>query len=330
MAGSKNLWIEVPASVAHANTAVLLTGSGFPDLFWDNVEADGADIIIYDNAGSKLTRQLIAINTGAKTMELYVKSPSSATEKTFLRMNYDDAAGAEVNDFADYESYYEQYSARVAASADDAIVYWTGAAWVLSDANAAVWAGYHSTAINKIGTGLRFLSLGIAKNSTITATYITFKCRTASADVVVNTRFTGELTGTPSAFSTIANYQGRRGTVVGGANDDYITTAQVDWDGIGAWVLDTAYNSPDLKTILQEMANNNTLTDAVLYWDDHDARGDQVNNHWRLAQSYDGSAANAPLLTVDYIPKLDYHIFPVYNNHIRTNNLPGKLSALGY
>jgi hypothetical protein len=331
MAGSKNLWIEVPASTAHANTAVLFTGDGFPDLFWDNVEADGADIIIYDNAGNKLTRQLVAINTGAKTMELYVKSPSSDTEKTFLRMNYDDAGGAEVNDFADYEDYYEQYSARVAASADDCYIQWSGAVWQIAALTTIYQiAGYGAATQQKAGGWMRFLALGIPQNSHACNMNVTFTCNVANANVDVNTRFTGQKSGTPDTFSDLADYQARRGTVVGGANDDYITTAQVDWDGMAAWVAETEYTSPELKTIAQEVFDNSAVTNMVVFWDDHDARGDQVNGHLRYAYSYNGSAAKAPLLTCNYIPKLDYHIFPVYNNHIRTNNLPGKLSALGY
>ncbi|MFW9899899.1 MAG: hypothetical protein ACFFDY_01270 [Candidatus Thorarchaeota archaeon] len=34
-----------------------------------------------------------------------------------------------------------------------------------------------------------------------------------------------------------------------------LTTASVNWNNEGAWTLDTAYDSPDIKTIIQEIVN---------------------------------------------------------------------------
>lgn len=306
MAGSRWLTIEVPPSAAHANTAVLLRGDEFTATFWANVLATGADIIVYNSSFSKLPRQLVAIDTGAETIELYVKTPTSASVSTFLYLNYDDAAGAEVNDFADYEDYYEQYSARVAASGNDIVIRNNTAAWLGSLSNPNT-SGYYNNVNLKYGSGLRWLSLNIQRYSHICSMIVTFTSSADTADVVIKSRFTGELDD-GGTFSTVADYQGRRGVVVGGASDDYITTTQVDWDAIAAWVTDTAYASPELKTIGQEQVDHAAQTNLVLFWDDHNARGDQVNNHYRSAYSYDGSAAKAPLLTCNYIPLLDYTI----------------------
>ncbi len=318
MAGSKNLWIEVPPSVAHANTTVLLTGDRFPDVFWDNVLATGEDIIVYDNAGNKLPRQLVAINTGAKTMELYVKSPSSATEKTFLRMNYDDAGGAEVNDFADYEDYHETYSARVAASADNCRVYYTGSAWTLD--TSTIYVGYASASVLKIGSGMRFLALNLAKNSHVCNANILFTSRANLANDTIKTYFTGELTGTPATFSTIANYQARRGTAAGGGDDTQRTVLQVAWEFTTDWATDSTYQSPELKSIVQEQVDTNALIDLGMFFDDHDARGTQSSNVSRSGYAYSGSAAKAPLLTVNYIPKLAYAVYT--NDPITRTNVP--------
>ncbi|MCK9569871.1 hypothetical protein M0R72_13085, partial [Candidatus Pacearchaeota archaeon] len=278
MAGSKNLWIEVPPSVAHANIAVLFTGDGFPDVFWDNVLATGADIIIYDNAGNKLPRQLVAINTGAKTMKLYVKSPSSATAKTYLRMEYDDAGGAEANDFADYEDYHETYSARVAASADDCLVYFNNVNWIFDNIAVTVQVvGYITNTLKKYGGGMRFLNANLPKDSHICPSYLTVTAAEAHALNAVKTYITGELTD-GGTFSSLANYQGRRGVVVGGASDDYITTTQVAWDNIVAFVVDTTYQSTDIASVIQEQVDNAAQINLVLFWDDHDARGTQGTN----------------------------------------------------
>lgn len=198
-------------------------------------------------------------------------------------------------------------SIRVAAQVNNCNAYYTGTAWAVTTTT-AVAIGYQGASYYKRGCGLRFLNVLIPKGATINTSYITFTCQYATADTVINSYLTGELTGTPAAFSTIANYQARRGTACGGGDDTQRTVAQVPWDGIGAWVLDTTYNSPSLNTPLQEMVNTNALKDCVFFWDDHDARGDQVSSHWKLAYSYNGSSTKCPLLYVDFTPP--YKVWP--------------------
>lgn len=309
MAGSKNLWIEVPASVAHANTAVLLTGDRFPDVFWDNVEADGADIIVYDNANNKLTRQLVAINTGAKTMELYVKSPSSATAKTYLRMEYDDAGGAEVNDFADYEDYHETYSARVAASADDCSLYWDGAEWVFSASATNLNIGYNTATLNKAGFGARFLTLNIARYSHICSAVMQVRASTSNALDDVNSYVYCEKSGTPATFTTLVDYQGRTHT-----------TAKSTYDAVEDFVNNSDYNSVDFSASVQEVADSYSITNLVTFWEDHDNRSTNTDGRRRRAYPYDTTASYCPLLTVDYIPKLAYAVYT--NDPITRTNVP--------
>lgn len=304
---SRRLKVTIPYSqfaADESDKAVLIDESLITDnRFWFAVLSTGADIVVtLDDGVTKVRRQLIAIDTTAKTIELYFHaSVLSSTVDNVFYIYYGNAAGAEANDYADYESYYEQYSARVAASADDCQVLWTGAAWTLSLTGTYWQAGYGSAAALKIGSGARWLNTNLPKNSNIISAIVTLTGRLNIAEVVVNTRWTGELAD-GGTFTNIANYQGRRGTVVGGANDDYITTTQVDWDAIAAWVANTAYDSPELKTIVQEQVDNATQTNLVLFWDDHDARGDQSNNHYRAGYTYNGDPTKAPLLTVNYIP----------------------------
>jgi len=56
------------------------------------------------------------------------------------------------------------------------------------------------------------------------------------------------------------------------------TTAVVTWDGAGAWVKDTWYDSPDIATIIQEIVNR---------------EGWAANQHILLVVSDDGSDADA-------------------------------------
>ena len=309
MAGSKNLWITVPPTVAHVNTAVLLNGTKFPDEFWDNVEADGADIILYNANGTKLPRQLIAINTAAKTMELYVKTPTYSSSELHLRMNYDDVAGAEANDFADYEDYYEQYSARVAASADDCSLYWDGAEWSFSLVVVNLNIGYNTAILNKAGFGARFLALNIARYSHICSAVMRVRASASNALNDVKSYLYCEKSGTPSTFSTLVDYQGRTHT-----------TAKTAYDVIEAFVNNSDYNSVDFATSVQEVSDSYTISNLVVFWEDHDNRSTNIDARRRRVYSYDTTTSFCPLLTVNYIPKLAYAVYT--NSPITRTNVP--------
>ncbi|MCK9569925.1 hypothetical protein M0R72_13360, partial [Candidatus Pacearchaeota archaeon] len=85
--------------------------------------------------------------------------------------------------------------------------------------------------------------------------------------------------------------------------------------------VDTTYQSTDIASVIQEQVDNAAQINLVLFWDDHDARGTQgTNNTRRSAYSFNGSSAKAPLLTVDYIPKLAYSVYT--NDPITRTNVP--------
>ena len=144
----------------------------------------------------------------------------------------------------------------ITASTDDCNIYYTGAAWVWRTLDyVAQTVGYWSATNYKSGGGMRFLNLAIPNGSTINTAFFTLECRAARTADDVNTYITGEAVDSAATYSTWANYQARRGTVVGGANDDNITAAQVAWDTIANWTAGVAYDSPEIKTIIQEIIN---------------------------------------------------------------------------
>lgn len=71
------------------------------------------------------------------------------------------------------------------------------------------------------------------QGATVSTAYLTLTCCSTRNSVTVNSYVTGEDTDDAVVWSDIANYQSRRGTAVGGANDDNRTTAQVAWDSNG-------------------------------------------------------------------------------------------------
>jgi hypothetical protein len=197
-------------------------------------------------------------------------------------------------------------SIRVPAQVNNCAAYWTGAAWAVATTT-SLTLGYQSASYFKRGFGLKFPEVLIPKNSTINTSKIILTCQLANADVVINARICAELSGAPADFSTIANYQARRGTACGGADDTQHTNT-IDWDGIAAHVLDTAYDTPSLNTPLQAAVNASALKHVVFFIDDHDARGDQVTSHWRIFYSYNGSSTTCPLIEINYSPY--YKVFP--------------------
>lgn len=174
----------------------------------------------------------------------------------------------------------------VAASADEALVSWSGSAWSLSSTSGEA-VGYWSSANYKQGMGFRFLSVNIPANATITAAYIGILSDSSHTGTTVNSIITGELATSPATFSTIANYQGRRGTVVGGANNNNITSHQVSWNNIGSWASPTRYSSPDISSVIQEIVTaKGAITNLVLFWDDHDGNTSAVAQTTRSGWGY--------------------------------------------
>ncbi len=194
---------------------------------------------------------------------------------------------------------------QVGASADDLWVRWTGAAWERYALTSDERAGYGQATEYKYGSGMRWQNVTVPRGSVITAASIRFTAQVTIGNTVVNSRITGEAVDNAAAFSTLEDYQARRGTVVGGATDDNITAAQVDWDNIPAWSAEAEYDTPDITAIIQEIVNRpgwNNGNSLVLFWDDHENRSDNNDWTWRRAYSYDGDSAKAPVLNVEFTP----------------------------
>ena len=189
---------------------------------------------------------------------------------------------------------------QVGASTDDTDVYWNGSAWSMSNTD-DLYVGYLVSAEYKAGNGMRFVNVTIPQATTINTAYLTFKASSSQSGVTVKSYITGQL-GNSATFSTFADFQARRGTVVGGANNNNRTTTQVAFDSIASWTSGTSYNSPEIKTVIQEIVNGAWASgyNMTLFWDDFDNRTTNSNTIYRRAYSYDSSASGACLLHIEY------------------------------
>ncbi len=209
------------------------------------------------------------------------------------------------------QSYVDDFSSRSfeldlqVNSADDDITvrYKDGTGWEVPGVADYLILGYNGATNYKIGGGMKFNNVTIPPGSIISAANLSLKASSSHAEDTVNARITGGKELNPAVFSNIADYQSRRGTVVGGADNTKITTAQVDWDAIDHWIGGAWYDSPDITTIIQEIINQTgwiSGKNLVLFADDHDDRTTHVNPTIRAAEYYDHSPAGAPKLHIEY------------------------------
>ncbi len=153
--------------------------------------------------------------------------------------------------------------------------------------------GYVDSDVDRTGNGLRYLDIGIPKGAVIEAAYLKVKSCSDFNVNTVNSVIIGQAADNPGVFSTIADYQARRGTIVGGANDNNITAASVTWNAIGSWIEGETYNSPDIKTIIQEIINRDGWVPGnalVLFWDDHAGNSSTTPSAIRGGFAYDHAA----------------------------------------
>lgn len=132
--------------------------------------------------------------------------------------------------------------------------------------------------------GMRFITMDIPSGSTITAANITFQADESDSSTV-NLYFYGQDTDDADIFTTTN----------GDISNRELTSNFVGWEGIEAWVTNTDYTTPDLSSVIQEIIDRpgwNTGQDIVII-----VNGTSGS---RVAESYNGETANAPILRVSY------------------------------
>lgn len=180
----------------------------------------------------------------------------------------------------------------IRVNSDDIFVYWNGSAWVVDPTNERWHVGRWSATELKCGGGGRFLNIYIPPGATILEAYLKPTARGSDASTGVKSRLRGEKDINPATFSTYANYDARTRT-----------TAQIDWDDIPSWTLGTLYQSPDIKTIIQEIVNLGGWTSGnpiVIFWDDHEARTATDIARIRRARSWNHASRTPPMLYIKW------------------------------
>ena len=181
---------------------------------------------------------------------------------------------------------------QVGASTDDAYRRLTTSLWDL--VFTSMRAGAVSGSFYAIGGGMRFLNITIPNAQIIDSAYLTLRCSSSMSGEVCNTRISAEDVDDAVTFADDSAAFDTRWAAR--------TTARVDWDAIAAWTADVDYNSPEIKTVIQEIVDRGgwaSGNDIVIFWDDFENRSSASETR-RIAYSYDGSAEFAPKLVITY------------------------------
>lgn len=138
--------------------------------------------------------------------------------------------------------------------------------------------------INTVTAGIRFTNVTVPQGSTISSAYLTFTARYTNTDTVLTKVYGIDQDDTASMSS---DPTGRTKT-----------TAAVDWDSTNH-TQNTAYQSPDIKTIVQEIvdragwSSGNDMGFLLL----DDGSDDYCDN---VPYDHEGDSSKAFLLTINY------------------------------
>jgi len=277
-----------------------ITGLGNNKANWSNVVIDTDLEITASNTDVRITRILKSnkapldatfdVTQSGRAPSIFTQAiiPSNPSKKVEISSSFVGGVLSETIDVVksgglEYPLYIDPIiSVGVVSSTDD--MHTVGAAIVNS--NSLVFG--RDTFANTYNSGMRFLNITVPNTSTITTAYIIFTASQNEAVDTVRTKIYGQQSSTPSTFSTYLDFIGRP-----------LATATVHWDFATDWTTGTAYNSGDIKTIIQELVNDYSGligSDIVLFvYDDGSDAGAA-----KIVYSYDGYPSKSPRLYIEY------------------------------
>ncbi len=201
----------------------------------------------------------------------------------------------------------QTFTTSVATGADDAEEEIASGTCNISSSDLELINDYNLSSSEQI-VGIRFTNIDIPANATITNAYIQL---TVDETTTTSTNLTikGELTENSQTFSTnSANISSRTNT-----------NASVDWNSVPAWsgVGDAGVDqkTPDLSSVVTEIMTHNSWSqgNALTFF--------ITGSGQRIAESYDGSSADAPELIIEYT-------LVVYDNDLAINIINPNTSIL--
>jgi hypothetical protein len=160
--------------------------------------------------------------------------------------------------------------------------------------------------------------VSIPQGAHITSAKLQLTCNDSTSYSPVNATIYGVKEPDTGAWGTAASalseYKRRRGTLVGGANNSYLTTAYVYWDNIEPWVYGNVYDTPDFTAVVQEIVNQSTWVSGNhigIFVGDHEGRsahipedgspaGGAYRDAFQYEEQYGNGVANAARIVITY------------------------------
>lgn len=170
----------------------------------------------------------------------------------------------------------------ILAGADDS----ASVAGVFNNANTQTRAG--NTAGSVLHSAMRFNHINIPAGAVIYTANINFVAQFTRAAQVVVSRIYGELSTAPLAYGAAENFLLRP-----------VTAAYIDWTPIASWVINQQQNSPDFKSVVQELVNTYApYVDGQMafQWRDN---GSGVNNY-QSAWTFESAPGLLPILIITW------------------------------
>jgi len=169
---------------------------------------------------------------------------------------------------------------QVGASSDDAGEKTNGVVSITEDK-----IDYGSFSASKYA-GVRFLDVMISDGATIDTAYLTWKAYTSDSGTFTSD-FYAEDDSNPGTF-VASNYN---------ISNRVPTTASVAWDNPESWTVNLEYNSPELKTIVQELVDSYSYSGGlpIVLINKLDSGAGE-----RRAYSWDYQPASAAQLHIEY------------------------------
>lgn len=171
---------------------------------------------------------------------------------------------------------------RVGAGRDDAEESTSGGVNLTSSDLELVFDGSNQT------VGMRFAALAVPRNALVTSAYVQFTVDETSSDVASLT-LEGEASDNAAAFTTATRNVSSRART-----GPAVAWTPVAWTSVGQ--ASANQRTPDLKAVVQQIVDRpgwvsgNALVVIV------------TGSGRRVGESFDGAAASAPLLHVEYLP----------------------------
>lgn len=197
-------------------------------------------------------------------------------------------------EYGEYNGQVDEYNGDTDTSFDSTMFGWTTYNW----GNHVI--GSEHPQVQKYGAGLRFKNVNIPPKATILTASIQMACQDNCSNTVKG-RITGNADNDPAVFSTIGDYQARRGTSCGGPNNDRRTVAQVDWSLPASLPANVYITTPDLSPVIQELVDRAGYQSGkamVLFVDDHD--GQSAMGEFYRFYSWDDNPNYCAKLNITY------------------------------